>query len=88
MQPNVIRNMCCLSLFLVAGAPLVTKAADVQSQNTWSRWRGWNGAGQGGEASFPVEWTEKDWKWIAELPGVGPASPVVWDDHILSLIHI
>lgn len=82
MQPNVIRNMCCLSLFLVAGAPLVTNAADVQSQNTWSRWRGWNGAGQGGEASFPVEWTEKDWKWSAELPGVGHASPVVWDDHI------
>jgi len=50
--------------------------------NPWSRWRGTAGAGRGGEARFPVAWTEADWAWTAVLPGSGNASPVVWEGKI------
>lgn len=48
----------------------------------WARWRGADGAGQGGVATFPPEWTEADWAWRVDLPGTGNASPVVWQGHI------
>jgi outer membrane protein assembly factor BamB len=48
----------------------------------WARWRGADGAGQGGDATFPVTWTEDDWAWATDLPGTGNASPVVWQGRI------
>ena len=48
----------------------------------WSRWRGRNAAGDGGEAVFPAQWSADAWAWKADLPGVGHASPVVWQDHV------
>ena len=50
----------------------------------WSRWRGSDGAGQGGDAVFPREWTAADWAWTADLPGRGNASPVVRDGRIFT----
>ena len=53
-------------------AASITAAAELEP---WPRWRGPDGAGQGGGARFPVEWTESDWAWTASLPGTGNASP-------------
>ncbi len=50
----------------------------------WARWRGAHGAGHGGGASFPSEWTEADQAWAIDLPGVGNASPVVWRGRIFT----
>lgn len=50
----------------------------------WSRWRGAAGAGQGGDAVFPREWTAADWEWTADLPGRGNASPVVRDGRVFT----
>ena len=55
------------------GGPACCAAAD----EPWSRWRGVDGAGQGGDAVFPRQWTAAEWAWTAELPGRGNASPVV-----------
>lgn len=57
-------------------------AALGEDRHPWSRWRGADGAGHGGGAGFPVTWAESDWAWTAALPGVGNASPVVWDGRI------
>ena len=45
--------------------------------------RGPNGQGQSeSAANIPLEFTEKDYNWKIELPGVGHSSPVVWGDKI------
>lgn len=48
----------------------------------WPRWRGAEAAGDGGDAVFPHEWADDAWVWTADLPGVGHASPVVWDGRV------
>jgi outer membrane protein assembly factor BamB len=44
----------------------------------WTRFRGPNGQGQSDAAGIRTEWTEKDYNWRVELPGVGNSSPVIW----------
>lgn len=51
--------------------------AAAQAGDTWERFRGPNGSGVAAECGIPVQWTEKDWRWRVELPGVGHSSPVV-----------
>jgi outer membrane protein assembly factor BamB len=53
--------------------PACLTAAD----EPWSRWRGVDGGGQGGDTVFPRQWTAAEWAWTADLPGRGNASPVV-----------
>jgi outer membrane protein assembly factor BamB len=64
---------------LMVGMALIGRAAPPEP---WSRWRGAGGAGQGGDAVFPREWTDADWAWTSDLPGQGNASPVVHGDRI------
>jgi outer membrane protein assembly factor BamB len=63
----------------VGGAWLVR--AD-EAVDAWSRWRGRDAAGQGGEGAFTVAWSADAWAWKVDLPGVGHASPIVWRDHV------
>ena len=55
-----------------------------ETVGAWSRWRGRDAAGQGGEASFPVTWSADAWAWKADLPGIGHASPVIWQGQIFT----
>lgn len=48
----------------------------------WNRFRGPNGSGVSDATTVPVTWTEADFNWRIELPGVGHASPVAWGQHI------
>ncbi|MBC8355022.1 MAG: PQQ-binding-like beta-propeller repeat protein [Planctomycetes bacterium] len=48
----------------------------------WTRFRGPNGSGISDAKTIPVTWTEKDYNWIADLPGRGHSSPVVWGDKL------
>ena len=61
---------------------VIAGQAGADTAEPWSRWRGADGAGQGGDRRFPLEWTEADWAWTAALPGRGHASPVVRDGRI------
>jgi len=70
--------MLCGLLALAAIAP----ARAEESPQPWSRWRGADGAGDGGARRFPVEWSPADAAWTAALPGRGHASPVVRDGRI------
>jgi outer membrane protein assembly factor BamB len=63
---------------IAAAALLPLNAASGQE---WTRFRGPNGSGQS-EATIPAQWTEKDYNWKVELPGVGHSSPVLWGDRI------
>jgi outer membrane protein assembly factor BamB len=52
------------------------------SAQEWTRFRGPNGSGISDAKSVPVEWTEKDYNWVADLPGRGHSSPVIWGDKL------
>lgn len=48
----------------------------------WTRFRGPNGDGQSEAKTIPGKWTDADYNWKVELPGVGHSSPVVWKDRV------
>lgn len=43
----------------------------------WPRFRGPNGEGVATDKNVPVQWSEKNFLWKTELPGVGHSSPIV-----------
>ena len=62
---------------LILAVPLQQSSAQ-----EWTRFRGPNGTGIAEAAPVPVQWTEDDYNWKVELPGVGHSSPVIWGDRI------
>ena len=40
-------------------------------EGQWSRFRGPNGSGISSATTIPVKWTDKDYRWRVELPGIG-----------------
>ena len=48
----------------------------------WTRFRGPNGTGISEAKTIPVNWTDEDYNWTAELPGVGHSSPVMWKSRL------
>src|SRR5262245_54259680 len=48
--------------------------------DNWPRFRGPNGTGVSELQGVPTHWSENDYDWVVELPGLGHSSPVVWDE--------
>ena len=69
MRRSVLVLLCALGLCSLGRA-----------QETWPRFRGENGAGVSNLKGVPTNWTEQDYEWKIELPGVGHSSPVIWKD--------
>ncbi len=53
--------------------------ASVAVAENWPRFRGPNGQGLSEAKGVPSKWSEQDYNWKIELPGVGHSSPVAWD---------
>jgi outer membrane protein assembly factor BamB len=68
------RGVICFLLF--------SGAADIAFAQEWTRFRGPNGSGESEATTIPAQWTEKDYNWKVDLPGVGHSSPVLWGDRI------
>ncbi|MBI3461988.1 MAG: PQQ-binding-like beta-propeller repeat protein [Planctomycetes bacterium] len=68
-------------VFLCALAWLALSTRAAHAEN-WPRFRGPNGAGISSENGFPATWSDGDYAWKTELPGVGHSSPCVWEDHV------
>jgi outer membrane protein assembly factor BamB len=68
------------SLLMLTTATLLATAS-VEAQE-WTRFRGPNGQGQSEAATIPITWTDADYNWKVELPGIGHSSPVVWGDKV------
>lgn len=69
-------GLCLFFLFL---ATLSTRAEN------WPGWRGPRGDGSSLDANVPTEWdgeTGHHILWKVALPGVGHASPIVWNEHV------
>lgn len=76
MQNHQMRQLVLLA-FVVFATQL--------SAQEWTRFRGPNGTGVARSASVPLKWSEKDYNWKADLPGIGHSSPVLWGDKIFLL---
>ena len=47
----------------------------------WTRYRGPNGTGNS-TTVFPGKWTNDDYAWAIDLPGIGHSSPVIWGEQL------
>jgi len=46
----------------------------------WTRFRGPGGTGVSEATTIPVRWTEDDYNWKVEIPGIGHSQPVLWGE--------
>ena len=63
-----------LSVILVSGV--------YADEREWTRFRGPDGTGISDATTIPVRWTDQDYNWKVELPGVGHGSPVLWENRV------
>src|SRR5947208_199762 len=66
----------------IANRPVIASKAE-----NWPGWRGPRGDGSSLENDVPIHWSNKDnamenIEWKVPVPGLGHASPIVWDDRI------
>ena len=71
-------RLSILLLWLV----LVWARSATAAEPEWTRFRGPNGCGISEAATIPATWSERDYRWRVELPGIGFSSPVVWADRV------
>lgn len=69
---------------LVFAGLVVSLGATIHAQE-WTRFRGPNGSGLSDATTIPATWTDEDYRWKVDLPGVGHASPVIWGNKIFLL---
>lgn len=64
---------------LVVASSVISRGAP--ADENWGQWRGPLQNGFAPKADPPVEWSEtKNIKWKFKIPGLGSATPIVWDD--------
>ncbi len=71
---------CCLILVFV-----VAFAKPLLAEPEWPRFRGVNGSGVVESANLPATWTDADYLWQTDLPGVGHGSMAVVGDRVFLL---
>ena len=74
--------VCCLSRNFLLLLVAFDFASGFAIAENWPRFRGANGSGVSRSDAIPSEWTEDDYRWVAELPGTGNSSPVIWDGRV------
>lgn len=74
-------SLLAFSGLLVLTGIVAFTTNDAAAQN-WTRFRGENGAGQSEAENIPSEWTEKDYNWKVDLPGLGNSAPVIWNEKL------
>ena len=58
-------------------------AQDTGAGSHWPHWRGPLASGVAPDAQPPVEWSpDKNIAWVADLPGAGASTPIIWGDRI------
>ncbi len=71
-------NIALLALFITALTFTTTHAEN------WPGWRGPRGDGSSNSQSPPLQWNAETGDgivWKTEIPGIGHASPIIWEDH-------
>jgi outer membrane protein assembly factor BamB len=70
-------------LILAMMAPIAVAAGN------WPSWRGPRLDGTSAEKNVPVHWgAASNVVWKSELPGIGHASPIVWNDRVFTIASL
>ena len=77
----MLRRVQEISEMLLSLAVVMVLTEDALAEN-WPRFRGPGGSGTSSQQGLPVEWSDADYEWKTDLPGLGHSSPCVWDDHL------
>ncbi len=78
-------NMSKRALFLIHLLIFCLAFPPSAKAENWPGWRGPRGDGTSLDTSIPLQWdgpSDKNIAWKTEVPGVGHASPVVWNDRL------
>ncbi|MBC8374369.1 MAG: PQQ-binding-like beta-propeller repeat protein [Planctomycetes bacterium] len=68
----------CTSILLIVTALSAPLAAE-----NWPQWRGPSFNGTTTETNLPAKWSKtENVLWKVDLPGIGGATPIVWDDRV------
>lgn len=70
---------------LLVGCWLIVFSVATASAQDWTRFRGPNGEGASEVKTIPGKWTDSDYNWKIDLPGIGHSSPAIWGDRIFLL---
>ena len=55
-------------------------------ENNWAQWRGPYETGVAPTGNPPINWSDTTHvKWKSEIPGIGHATPIIWEDQIILL---
>ena len=77
------------ALLILLSGLLMGQEKPTADENNWAQWRGPNETGVAPAGDPPVEWSEtSNIKWKSEIPGIGHATPIIWDDQIILLTAI
>ncbi len=79
MKQKLLLASSALELALIAGCFFWASPA---TADHWPRYRGADGLGNSTQRGLPVEWSQGDYAWVADLPGEGHSSPVIWNRHL------
>jgi outer membrane protein assembly factor BamB len=76
-----------VSTATVSGSEPLTTTPESSPEDNWGQWRGPSGNGAAPEtANPPLTWdATKNIKWVADLPGTGSTTPIVWGNQIYLL---
>ena len=80
----MVRTVC----FRMLAAVFVLLSAPLAHAENWPCWRGPRGDGTSIEVGVPTRWngeTGENILWKTPVPGVGHASPIVWEDRIFTV---
>lgn len=73
-------------LHCAALCALALSAIPASSAENWPQWRGPRMDGTSRETDLPAYWSgASNVLWKTEVPGLGHASPIVWDDEIFTV---
>lgn len=78
------KRIAILTLLLLAGAALIATASQPTGfEKNWHHWRGPHATGTAMDANPPTTWSEtENVRWKVAIPGMGHASPIIWEDKI------
>lgn len=80
---SFLRSPSVLSPFRLLVAGSLALASVAVSAENWPGWRGPRGDGSVADGPLPVSWSvPENVIWKVPMPGVGHASPVIWEDRI------
>jgi outer membrane protein assembly factor BamB len=81
------RKLFFVGLFFISTS--VGAAEPAGADQFWAQWRGPNMNGIAPHGNPPIEWAEdKNIVWKVRVPGLGSATPVIWEDRLYLLAAV